>query len=366
MPCHDAGAASKARKKYSDVQQQLKDKQARLKQTERVENATLQDLDDINRRINELTSALRASREKLAIITTQLEKLTSQVQALEERLARHKKWIEQKVRAMARTNPQRDMAVAIARAKDLGELMRRWKHLQRLASYEASIIERNKQDLKALSTMRAALDQTRAEHDREKRNLEAAKAEVDKKADQKQRILATVRDERRTQQQMVEELKRAADALLKAIEQEESKDTTYEGGGAFRSLKGKLPWPVQGRVLVPFGTSADPTYKTPVFRNGIYIQATEGSTAKSVNEGKVVFADWFKGYGKLVVINHGEGYHSLYANLSEIFLRNGDIIKGGQAVGSVGNSGMLDKPSLYFEVRFKGKPLNPSQWLRDN
>jgi septal ring factor EnvC (AmiA/AmiB activator) len=77
----------------------------------------------------------------------------------------------------------------------------------------------------------------------------------------------------------------------------------------------------------------------------------------------VVYADWFKGYGQLVIVNHGQGYHSLYGNLSEIFLKAGDIIERDTKIGRVGTSGMLDRPSLYFEVRYKGRPLNPSQWL---
>ena len=78
----------------------------------------------------------------------------------------------------------------------------------------------------------------------------------------------------------------------------------------------------------------------------------------------MVFADWFKGYGNLLIINHGEGYHTLYANLSEIFFKVGDIIKVHDTVGKVGESGILNAPSLYFEIRYKGKPLDPVQWLK--
>ena len=80
--------------------------------------------------------------------------------------------------------------------------------------------------------------------------------------------------------------------------------------------------------------------------------------------GKVVFAEWFKGYGQMVIINHGDGYHTLYGSLSEIFTKVGDIIKGKQAVGRVGKSGLLTSPGLYFELRYKGKPLDPLQWLQ--
>jgi septal ring factor EnvC (AmiA/AmiB activator) len=104
-------------------------------------------------------------------------------------------------------------------------------------------------------------------------------------------------------------------------------------------------------------------FKTPVFRRGIYIKADEGVITKAIYTGKVVYADWFKGYGKVIIINHGSGYHSVYANLSELFLRPGDIVKRRQALGKVGQSGTIRDPALYFEIRYKGKPLNPLQWL---
>ncbi|HDN95370.1 MAG TPA: hypothetical protein ENG76_04775, partial [Nitrospirae bacterium] len=80
--------------------------------------------------------------------------------------------------------------------------------------------------------------------------------------------------------------------------------------------------------------------------------------------GRVVYSDWFKGYGLLLIINHGKGYHSLYGNLSEIFHKTGDIINEGTAVGNVGNSSILNVPTLYFEIRYKGKPIDPVKWLK--
>ena len=86
-------------------------------------------------------------------------------------------------------------------------------------------------------------------------------------------------------------------------------------------------------------------------------------SAKAIYTGKVVYADWFKGYGKVIIVNHGGGYHSVYANLDEIYLKPGDIVKRHQAIGKIGNSGTINAPALYFEIRYKGKPLNPLQWL---
>ena len=161
---------------------------------------------------------------------------------------------------------------------------------------------------------------------------------------------------------MIAELNEAAQKLLDII-RESSRTDDYSAKG-FGRLKGKLSWPSDGKIAIPYGSQKDPQFDTPVFRNGIHIQTDASADARSVYAGKVIFAEWFKGFGQLVIVNHGSGYHTLYGNLSEIFSRVGDIIKDNQIIGKVGTSGTLNAPGLYFEIRYKGKPLDPVQWLK--
>jgi septal ring factor EnvC (AmiA/AmiB activator) len=129
-------------------------------------------------------------------------------------------------------------------------------------------------------------------------------------------------------------------------------------------MKGKLSWPVSGKLAIRYGSQVDPVFNLPVFRSGIHIKSESGTSVKAVWSGRVVYAAEFKGYGKMVVISHGAGYHSLYGNLSKIFLRNDAIIKENEPVGEVGDSVAIGGSGLYFEIRYKGKPLDPQQWLR--
>jgi septal ring factor EnvC (AmiA/AmiB activator) len=135
-------------------------------------------------------------------------------------------------------------------------------------------------------------------------------------------------------------------------------------GKGFRASKGHLPWPVTGKVLIPFGKYKDPKFNIPVFKNGIEIKAKAGEHPKAAYGGRIVFADWFKGYGLLLIINHGNGYHSLYGNLSEIFHKTGDIINKGTAIGTIGAPRLMDVSTLYFEIRYKGRPVDPQIWLK--
>jgi septal ring factor EnvC (AmiA/AmiB activator) len=161
---------------------------------------------------------------------------------------------------------------------------------------------------------------------------------------------------------MISELKEASRRMLEIIK-ESTKTDDYEGKG-FTQLKGKLLWPADGKIAIPYGSHKDPQFDTPVFRNGIHIQTDSAGDARAVYGGKVIFAEWFKGFGQLVIINHGSGYHTLYGNLSEIFSKVGDIIKENQVIGKIGISGVLNAQGIYFEIRYKGKPLDPTQWLK--
>jgi septal ring factor EnvC (AmiA/AmiB activator) len=125
----------------------------------------------------------------------------------------------------------------------------------------------------------------------------------------------------------------------------------------------RFPWPVAGQVLTRFGMQRHPQFKTMIFRRGIEIGAREGDTVRAINDGQVAFADWYKGYGKLLIVEHAEGLYSLYGNLEQIALAKGDRVSKGQAVGLVGETGSLKGPKLYFEIRYKGEAQDPLAWL---
>lgn len=129
--------------------------------------------------------------------------------------------------------------------------------------------------------------------------------------------------------------------------------------------KGKLPWPVEGKIITRFGVQKHPQFKTITMNNGIEISPEKtGIIVKSIHPGKVVYADYFKGYGNLVIIDHGMTYYSLYGHCSDFLVKKGEFVKTQHAIAFVGDFGSLEGITLYFELRFKTKPLNPLQWLR--
>jgi septal ring factor EnvC (AmiA/AmiB activator) len=129
-------------------------------------------------------------------------------------------------------------------------------------------------------------------------------------------------------------------------------------------LRGRLGWPAEGKVVGEFGAQVHPRFGTKTFRNGIDIEVAEGTNIVSVYPGHVVYTGWFRGYGNLIIVDHGHDYYTLYAHAASILVAEGDDVKQGQTIGTVGDTGSLQGPRLYFEVRHQGRPEDPAQWLR--
>ncbi|EIK96810.1 M23 family peptidase [Pseudomonas sp. M47T1] len=133
-------------------------------------------------------------------------------------------------------------------------------------------------------------------------------------------------------------------------------------GGPFAAGRGKLPWPVDGRLLARFGETRGDDARTKW--DGVMISAPAGTQVHAVHGGRVVFADWLRGAGLLVILDHGDGYLTLYGHNQSLLKGAGDVVKAGEAISTVGNSGGQDTSALYFAVRQQGRPSDPSQWCR--
>ncbi|MFJ4395320.1 peptidoglycan DD-metalloendopeptidase family protein [Pseudomonas sp. NPDC089396] len=133
-------------------------------------------------------------------------------------------------------------------------------------------------------------------------------------------------------------------------------------GGAFSAARGKLPWPVNGRLLARFGDARGSDARAKW--DGVMISANPGTQVRAVHGGRVVFADWLRGAGLLVILDHGNGYLSLYGHNQSLLKSAGDIVKAGEAISTVGDSGGQDSAGLYFAIRQQGRPTDPAQWCR--
>lgn len=182
--------------------------------------------------------------------------------------------------------------------------------------------------------------------------------------DTRRSLVARLAGDLKSENKHLKRLQEDAAALRKLANtaREVFRDVPPEAVGApFAQRRGKLRWPVAGRLATPFGAPvADGKMRT----NGVVIEAAEGGPVKAVHGGRVAWAEWLRGYGLLLILDHGEGYLTIYGHNQGLTRQVGDWVQEGEALGTVGNSGGQARAGLYFELRHHGQPENPLRWLR--
>jgi septal ring factor EnvC (AmiA/AmiB activator) len=216
----------------------------------------------------------------------------------------------------------------------------------------------------------AARERARAERQAEAERLEALAVEVEDRREQaearreeRETLLAALRSARAFHERAALEVREQARRLAAFVATLPPPRTGVPGPGGFAARKGRLPPPAPGPVTVAFGKVVNPRFNTVTFQNGIDLGAPAGALVRAVAPGRVVHAGWFKGYGNLVIVDHGEGYHTLVAHLASMRTARGEEVGAGAVLGTVGDSGSLKGPYLYFELRERGRPVDPRPWL---
>ncbi|ANC83973.1 murein hydrolase activator EnvC [Pseudomonas putida] len=217
--------------------------------------------------------------------------------------------------------------------------------------------EQDQADLaKVLKTIEETLARQAREAEEARKKALLAQQEAEKRR-QQEALAAAARDRAREPAEPVEPPKKARTTLGPMVS---SDGANY--GGAFSAARGKLPWPVNGRLLARFGDARGSDARAKW--DGVMISANPGTQVRAVHGGRVVFADWLRGAGLLVILDHGNGYLSLYGHNQSLLKNAGDIVKAGEAISTVGDSGGQDAAGLYFAIRQQGRPADPSQWCR--
>lgn len=361
MPSASCTYAATPQEEYKKIQKDIKKHKEKLKKAERHEYSILADLEKTNQNLTMVEAELRKYRKKRREIELDIARVENEISLSRSKIEKYREWIKRRLKAMQKYGHSSDIVMLLSSTDDVSQMMKRLKNLQYIILYENRVLNIYKENLKGLSERERHLSMLRAKLMENEERVRAKEVALIENKKAKEELLAYIRSEKSSYERMLRELREASKKLLEIIRESE-KAGVYSAKG-FSGLKGRLPWPVKGKVALNYGLQRDPQFNTAIFRSGIFIKTGAELSAKAIHSGKVVFAEWFKGYGQLMIVNHGDGYHTLYGSLSEIFSKVGDIIKKGQIIGRVGNSGILNEPGLYFELRYKGKPLDPLQWL---
>lgn len=355
---------SAKKQEAKEIQKELLQKKEKVKEVIKKELSTLSRIEDIDRNIQKKQKELKQYDSRISETKSKINNLLQEIELLDGKLNNKKMYLKERLRILYKQQ-YGNYALSLISAKDYQDLIRRSKYISLAAYQDSRIVGKYRGELAEVTSKKNDIEALQSTLRKNKEVALGKKKELQTDRTKKDRLLATIRSKRSTYEQTIKELEESSKKLQGLIQKLEKQSVPKSvSGKGIRASRGHLPWPVNGRVLIPFGTYKDPKFNITVFKNGVELGASLGETPKAVAGGRIVYADWFKGYGLLLIINHGNGYHSLYGNLAEIFHKTGDIIKKGSAVGKVGKSNILNVPALYFEIRYKGKPIDPAKWLK--
>ncbi|MBI5407731.1 MAG: peptidoglycan DD-metalloendopeptidase family protein [Nitrospirae bacterium] len=357
-------SAADTKDRLKEVEEKLREKKQEVKKVIEQEKSILSEMEDINKNIKKKQKELKNYDARIAHTQSEITALQDEIGSLTCKLKQRREHLKERLKALYKQRRDGGSLILLT-ATDYSDLIKKTKFLGLVAHRDNKLLKTFSNEINESNLKKQNLEALQKDLELSKNNVREKTKEMQAERDKRDSLLASVRSQKSSYEKMIKELEESSEKLRQMMERLEKQETPEAAADkGFAALKGRLPWPVGGEVVVPFGKYNDPQYNIAVFKNGIELRAGKGDEPKAVAEGKVVYADWFKGYGLLLIINHGSGYHSLYGHLSEIFHDTGDIIKKGNVVGKIGESGLSNSPTLYFEIRHKGKPVDPMQWLK--
>ncbi len=319
-------------------------------------------ISDSNRKIAELAKQRRTANQKLAGLEAQQARLSGDIQVQQSLLSK------QLYRQY--TNGNLGYIEQFFDRPKINQLTRNLQYYQYIARERAIGLNALRDNLGMLKTTQVAIQDQSAELFTLKTEELAQRSNLQKEQQIKQQTLDKFSLQLRQQRLEVTRLRRDENQLAQLVNKlskmlAQRKPDSKPGNTrlrehAFERLKGKLALPVRGTIRNLFGT---PRPDGTVLWKGLFVKSKAGQPIKAVATGRVVFADWLRGFGNLLIVDHGMGYMSLYGNNETLFKQVGDLIKGGETIASVGNSGGNEESGLYFELRHESKPIDPASWL---
>jgi murein hydrolase activator len=328
-------------------------------------------ISDANRKLAELTARQHAADAVLSGLNAEGRRIRAELDAQQVVLSRllYQQYL----------GGRQDYLRLLLSGEDPDQIARDLHYLGQISRERATWLKELRNNLDQLqdNTRRsqeesAELDRIRALQAEQKRRLQLENAErkkvlagISRQVEHQRREIGKLQRDERRLTRLVERLAKIVAATPELAGSAANRNTripdaTFEGK-TFAELKGSLSLPVKGELANRFGS---PRVEGGTVWKGLFIRSAEGESVRAIAPGRVVFADWLRGFGNLLILDHGQGYMSLYGNNETLFKDVGEPVKGGDVLAAVGNSGGNQESGVYFEIRYQGKPMDPVDWVR--
>jgi septal ring factor EnvC (AmiA/AmiB activator) len=326
------------------------------------ESSALMTLQKIGNQLKLKERELKIYQWNKKINQDKILQLKKQIALAENHLSGQKKILGKRLRAIYKEGSMFPVKVLFS-SENFNDLIQRIKYMELITEYDSKIFEKYNSRFNQLEEEKRTLLKARDNLEQLERDTEKNKKAIDTQKSEKSLFLKKIKKEKSLNVKVKNELLMASKNLNGLISNLEKKLVLGQGLDII-DKKGKLLLPVTGKVLNKFGKKRDKHYDTFIVYNGIDIKVQKGTPVRSIFEGKVLYANELKGYGNLVIIGHGNDYHSLYGHLDEIITKVGRTVRSSQIIGRSGDTGSLVGETLYFELRHKGNPIEPTRWFQ--
>jgi len=350
--------------------------------------AVQQNMDKTSESKNEAADALRESERAISTSNRKLAEIASRQHASEQKI---RKLQRQQLKLSTNMAEQQNLLgkllyqqylggnqeylKLLLNSQDPNQITRNLQYYQYIARNRAVWLTTLRKNLAALNTLSISTREQRDELGALRTEQAAQKTTLLKEQHARQRVLGKISLQLRRQHREITRMQHDESRLSQLVNQltnmlaqptsnslfrnDKLPDSRFDGR-PFDQLKGKLTLPVKGDLTNRFGT---PRPGSTVDWKGLFLRTSGGQPVKAIASGRVVFADWLRGFGNLLIIDHGEGYMSLYGNNETLYKQVGDVVRGGDTVAAAGNTGGNENFGLYFELRHESKPLDPMKWM---
>lgn len=370
-----AAAQTEQKAELEELRNRIETLQKELEKSEVSRSEAADALRESERAISKANRRLFELANERKSVNGEISQLREQAQGLEARIASERQSLAALIHRQYLAGQPESLRLMLNR-QNANETARQLHYLGYVSRARAELIGSLRSNLDRLNSL---TEQVRVESDR-LRQLEHEETKQKKTLEKQKRartgVLAKAADDIARQRKEISKLKadeqRLTELIRKLAEEAEKRrkrarlrnqslPDASANSSAFAKLKGKLRLPVIGELTNRFG---QPRADSGLSWKGLFIAAKEGDVVKAIAPGEVVYADWLRGFGNLLILDHGAGYMSLYGNNEALYKRVGDQLSAGDTIAAVGNSGGNENSGLYFELRHQGRPFDPMPWVR--
>lgn len=353
-----AARLEETRKRLAEIEQ-------KLGVASEKESALLSAIDEIDEEIATRAEDIGAIHDQVAKARLRSDEDKTAMESIRGRILKKKRWLASRVRS-AFVHGRPGYLKVLFSAESYPDLVQKTRFQSIIARRDAKMVGELRKDLGEVAKHRADYDQDLALLEGMESDARTKTAELALTREFRKRLLGEVHGERASDEKMRDALQAAADRLATQVGSLQGGTTEAVAPKAkttFTASKGHLGVPVAARVKLGFGPYRHPKLGLPMIHQGVSYAATAGSDVHAVFDGTVEMARWFSSYGQVLVIDHGEGWRTLYAHNGRLLKKEGDTIRAGEIVAISGDTGALDGPELYFAIFREGKPVDPADWL---